>query len=77
MNLLTWSGCFDINRLESSIERRCVDDVRVEVTVRLPVDEERHDDGDDQAHDHRDDDAHVQSHVIRAGSSWRKEKKSC
>ena len=43
--------------------------------MRLAIDEERHDDGDDQAHDHRDDDAHVERHVVRARSSCRGHKR--
>ena len=36
----------------------------------LPVDEQRHDDGDDQTHDHSDDDTYVQCHIICTGGSW-------
>lgn len=63
---LTWACCFDVHRLEAAVQRRRVDDVRVEVAVSLAVDEEGHDNRDDQAHDDGDDDAHVQRHVVSA-----------
>lgn len=71
VTILTRSGRFDIHRLESSVERRRVDDVRVKVAVGLAVDKERHDDRDDEAHDHGDDDAHVERHIVGAGGSYR------
>lgn len=70
VTVITWSGCFDVDRLETSIKRRGVNDVWIKVPVCFAVNEKRHDDGDDQAHDDGDDDAHVQSDVICAGSSW-------
>lgn len=38
--------------------------------MRLAVDKEGHDDGDDQAHDDGNDDAHVQRHVVGAWGRW-------
>lgn len=67
---LTWARCFDVHRLEAAIQRWRVYDVRVEVAVRLAVDKEGHDDGDDQAHDDGNDDAHVQRHVVGAWGRW-------
>lgn len=71
----TFTRRLDANRLKASVEGGGVQDVRVEVAVVLPVDEERHDHRDDQAHDHGDDDAHVESHVVRAGGHCRREQK--
>lgn len=66
----TFASVLDADWLEASVEGRGIDDVRVEVAVVLPVDEERHDDRDNQAHDHRYDYAHVQSYIICAGRHW-------
>lgn len=38
--------------------------------MRLAVDKEGHDDGDDQAHDDGNDDSHVQRHVVGAWGRW-------
>lgn len=72
---LTWSGCFNVDRLEAPIQCWGVDDVRVKVTVGLAVDKESHDDGDDQAHNYSDYNAHVQRHIICTRSGWRGHKK--
>lgn len=72
---LTWSGCFDVDRLEAPVQCWGVDDVRVKVTVGLAVDKESHDDGDDQAHNYSDYNAHVQRHIICTRSGWRGHKK--
>lgn len=67
----TFAGGLDADWLETSIEGGGINDVRIKVTVVLPVDEERHDDRDNQAHDHRYDDTHIQSDIICTGGHWR------
>lgn len=80
----TFAGGLDADGLETSIEGGGIDDVRVKVAVVLPVDEERHDDGDNQAHDHGYDNTHVQSHVVctrghcrRSGRDKREKGQNC
>lgn len=68
---LTFASVLDADRLEASVEGGGIDDVRAEVPVVLPVDEERHHHRDHQAHDDGDDDAHIQSHVVCTGGHWR------
>lgn len=67
----TFASSLDADWLEASIKGRGINDVRVEVPVVLPVDEESHDDGDNQAHDHRYDNTHIQSYIICTGGHWR------
>lgn len=67
----TFAGRLDADWLESSVEGRGIDDVRVEVPVVLPVDEERHDDRDNQTHDHGYDYTHIQGYIVCAGGHWR------
>lgn len=68
----TFAGGLDADGLEASVEGRGVDDVGAELPVVLPVDEERHDDGDNQAHDHGYDNTHIESDVVCAGGHWRR-----
>lgn len=66
----TFASVLDADWLEASVEGGGINDVRVEVAVVLPVDEERHDDRNNQAHDHRYDNTHIQSHVVCTGGHW-------
>lgn len=70
----TFAGCLDAHWLEASVEGRGIDDVRIKVTMVLPVDEERHGDRNNQAHDHRDDNAHIQGYIICTRRHWRRKR---
>ena len=61
---LTLSRCLDVHRLKASIECRRVNDVRLKVTMILPIHKEGHDYRNGQANCHSYHNADIQSNII-------------
>lgn len=61
---LTLSCCLDVHRLKASVECRRVNNIRLKVTMILPIHKEGHDHRNGQADNHSDHNANIQSNII-------------
>ena len=61
---LTLSCCLDVHRLKASIEGRRVNNIRLKVTMILPIHKEGHDYRNGQANYHSYHNADIQSNII-------------
>lgn len=73
---LTLSGSLDVHRLKATIECWGINDVRLEVTVVLPVDEQGHHNSDRQTNGDSYHNPNVQRHIIWVRSSWKENETS-
>lgn len=66
---LTLPCCLDVHRLKASIECRRVNNIRLKVTMILPIHKEGHNYRNGQAHYHSYHNANIQSNIIGIRSS--------